>query len=220
MPPIRSARTRKPPPDGFEDIEDTLLEFSNKMKDAENASHDGKKKHESLWPIFQISHQRKSFDIHICPHGHFLFYSISLPLSNLFGYQAASLLSTQLFSLKADIFDLFTTLRRLAIYIRFILRERSYIKTVIRLAIKEQLRGCESNRQMEEARLWKGMTFSNSCPITISFSYSVLSFWQWQKKSPALLSPLHSNQRNKLQFNVYMSSSKSPAERRAEYTMR
>ena len=75
MPPIRSARNRKPPPDGFDDIEDTLLEFSNKMKDAENASHEGKKRHEVLWPIFQISHQRKwfftrsealCFHIHVC----------------------------------------------------------------------------------------------------------------------------------------------------------
>ena len=59
MPPVRSARNRKPPPDGFDDIEDTLLEFGNKMKDAENASHEGKKRHEVLWPIFQISHQRE-----------------------------------------------------------------------------------------------------------------------------------------------------------------
>ena len=58
MPPIRSSRNRKPPPDGFEDIEDTLLEFSNKLKDAENASHEGKKKHEMVWPVFQITHQR------------------------------------------------------------------------------------------------------------------------------------------------------------------
>lgn len=58
MPPVRTSRNRKPPPEGFDEIEDTLLEFSNKMKDAENASHDGKKKHEMLWPIFQISHQR------------------------------------------------------------------------------------------------------------------------------------------------------------------
>lgn len=58
MPPIRSARSRKPPPDGFDDLEDTLLEFSNKMKDAENGSHEGKKRHEVLWPIFQITHQR------------------------------------------------------------------------------------------------------------------------------------------------------------------
>lgn len=58
MPPIRTSRNRKPPPAGFDDIEDTLLEFSNKMKDAENASGDGKKKYEVLWPIFQISHQR------------------------------------------------------------------------------------------------------------------------------------------------------------------
>ena len=60
MPPVRSARNRKPPPDGFDDIEDTLFEFANKMKDAENGSHEGKKRHEVLWPIFQISHQRMS----------------------------------------------------------------------------------------------------------------------------------------------------------------
>jgi hypothetical protein len=58
MPPLRTSRGRKPPPDGFDDIEDTLLEFANKMKDAENASHEGKKKHEMLWPVFQITHQR------------------------------------------------------------------------------------------------------------------------------------------------------------------
>ena len=63
MPPVRSARNRKPPPDGFDDIEDTLLEFANKMKDAENASHEGKKRNEVLWPIFQISHQRMSFPL-------------------------------------------------------------------------------------------------------------------------------------------------------------
>ena len=57
MPPVRSSRNRKPPPDGFDDIEDTLLEFANKMKDAENAPHEGKKRSEVLWPIFQISHQ-------------------------------------------------------------------------------------------------------------------------------------------------------------------
>ena len=60
MPPVRSARNRKPPPDGFDDLEDTLLEFGNKMKDAENASHEGKKRNEVLWPIFQITHARTS----------------------------------------------------------------------------------------------------------------------------------------------------------------
>ena len=60
MPAVRSSRNRKPPPDGFEDIEDTLLEFGNKMKDAENAPHEGKKRNEVLWPIFQITHQRTS----------------------------------------------------------------------------------------------------------------------------------------------------------------
>jgi bud site selection protein 31 len=62
MPPIRTARgSKKAPPEGFDDIEDTLLEFQNKMKDAENASHEGKKKYEMTWPIFQITHQRSRY---------------------------------------------------------------------------------------------------------------------------------------------------------------
>ena len=62
MPATRTnPRNRKPPPAGFDDIEDTLLEFSQKMKDAEAASHDGKKRHETLWPIMQISHQRSRY---------------------------------------------------------------------------------------------------------------------------------------------------------------
>ncbi|KAI9797524.1 MAG: Component of the SF3b subcomplex of the U2 snRNP [Piccolia ochrophora] len=61
MPPVRTSRSSKAPPDGFDDIEDTLLEFSNKMKDAENAPHEGKKRSETLWPIFRISHQRSRY---------------------------------------------------------------------------------------------------------------------------------------------------------------
>ena len=61
MPPIRSSRNRKPPPAGFEDIEDTLLEFDTKLKDATNASHEGKKRYETTWPIFQITHQRSRY---------------------------------------------------------------------------------------------------------------------------------------------------------------
>lgn len=34
MPPIRgTGRNRKPPPEGFDEIEDMLLEFANRMKD-------------------------------------------------------------------------------------------------------------------------------------------------------------------------------------------
>lgn len=62
MPPTRThARNRKPPPEGFSEIEDTLLEFANAMKDAETAPHEGKKKHEATWDIFRISHQRSRF---------------------------------------------------------------------------------------------------------------------------------------------------------------
>ncbi|KAG9249216.1 cell cycle control protein cwf14 [Calycina marina] len=61
MPAIRHASKRKPPPAGFSDIEDDLLIFSNKMKDAENAPSTNVPRHQVHWPIFQISHQRSRY---------------------------------------------------------------------------------------------------------------------------------------------------------------
>lgn len=61
MPAIRHASKRKPPPEGFTDIEDDLLVFANKMKDAQNAPTDNIPKHQAQWPIFQISHQRSRY---------------------------------------------------------------------------------------------------------------------------------------------------------------
>ncbi|KAJ9152099.1 Pre-mRNA-splicing factor cwf14 [Pleurostoma richardsiae] len=61
MPAIRHSSKRKPPPEGFSDIEDDLLIFSNKMKDAQNASTDNIGKNQAKWPVFQISHQRSRY---------------------------------------------------------------------------------------------------------------------------------------------------------------
>ncbi|TAQ90410.1 hypothetical protein B7494_g1249 [Chlorociboria aeruginascens] len=61
MPAIRHASKRKAPPEGFSDIEDALLKFSNDMKDAENAPSVGVPKHQVHWPIFQISHKRSRY---------------------------------------------------------------------------------------------------------------------------------------------------------------
>ncbi|KFZ04755.1 hypothetical protein V501_09018 [Pseudogymnoascus sp. VKM F-4519 (FW-2642)] len=61
MPAIRHASKRKAPPAGFSDIEDSLLVFANKMKDAENAPTTAAPKHQALWPIFQVSHQRSRY---------------------------------------------------------------------------------------------------------------------------------------------------------------
>ncbi|KAG8928372.1 Component of the SF3b subcomplex of the U2 snRNP [Tulasnella sp. 417] len=60
MPKIRTSRTKKPP-EGFEEIEWVLDDYSNKMRDAENESHEGKRKTESLWPIMRISHTRSRY---------------------------------------------------------------------------------------------------------------------------------------------------------------
>jgi len=53
--------TRKPPPDGFELIEDTLDLLDMKMRQAEADPHEGKRKVESLWPIFRIHHQKSRY---------------------------------------------------------------------------------------------------------------------------------------------------------------
>ncbi len=60
MPRIKTLRTKKPP-EGFEEIEDVLEEFSNKMKDAQEESSESRSKQAALWPIFQISHQRSRY---------------------------------------------------------------------------------------------------------------------------------------------------------------
>ena len=61
MPAIRHASKRKPPPEGFSDIEDDLLIFANKMKDAQNKTAPTGPKHQAQWEVFQISHQRSRY---------------------------------------------------------------------------------------------------------------------------------------------------------------
>ncbi|PWN19094.1 bud site selection-related protein [Microstroma glucosiphilum] len=60
MPKIRTSRT-KPPPEGFEEIESILDEYTRKMRDAESESTEGKRKVEALWPIMRISHTRSRY---------------------------------------------------------------------------------------------------------------------------------------------------------------
>ncbi|WFC97670.1 Component of the SF3b subcomplex of the U2 snRNP [Malassezia yamatoensis] len=60
MPRIRTSQTR-PPPDGFDEIEPILEEYETKMRDAENETHEGKRKAESVWPILRIAHMRSRY---------------------------------------------------------------------------------------------------------------------------------------------------------------
>ena len=60
MPRIRTSRTR-PPPEGFEDIEEILEEYETKMRDAEYEPHEGKRKAESTWGIMRITHLRSRY---------------------------------------------------------------------------------------------------------------------------------------------------------------
>ncbi|KIY73899.1 maternal g10 transcript [Cylindrobasidium torrendii FP15055 ss-10] len=60
MPKIRTSRTKKPP-EGYEEIETILDDYAKKMRDAENESHEGKRRAESLWPIMRISHARSRY---------------------------------------------------------------------------------------------------------------------------------------------------------------
>src|SRR5687767_2965234 len=70
MPKLPPGKTKAP--EGWELIEPTLEEFAQKMRDgeyyvnlvinvAENDPHEGKRKAESVWPIFRIHHQRSRY---------------------------------------------------------------------------------------------------------------------------------------------------------------
>ncbi|KAG5440677.1 hypothetical protein PCK2_000265, partial [Pneumocystis canis] len=60
MPRIRTLR-EKPPPEGFDDIEPTLQDFAQKMKDIENEPHENRSRQGVLAPIFQVHHQRSRY---------------------------------------------------------------------------------------------------------------------------------------------------------------
>ncbi|KAN0063075.1 Component of the SF3b subcomplex of the U2 snRNP [Thecaphora frezii] len=60
MPKIRTSRS-KPPPEGYEEIATILDDYDRAMRDAENESHEGKRKAESLWPIMRIAHTRSRY---------------------------------------------------------------------------------------------------------------------------------------------------------------
>ena len=61
MPPIRHSSKRKAPPQGYSDIEDSLLVYSNKMKDAVAAPPPTGPRHQGTWEITQINHQRSRY---------------------------------------------------------------------------------------------------------------------------------------------------------------
>ncbi|KAF8403239.1 hypothetical protein HHK36_011340 [Tetracentron sinense] len=65
MPKVKTNRVKYP--NGWELIEPTLRELEGKMREAENDPHDGKRKCETLWPIFKIAHQKSRyiFDLYI-----------------------------------------------------------------------------------------------------------------------------------------------------------
>ena len=64
MPKVR--RSKKPPPDGWDEIEEMMEQFEVKMREAELEPHEGKRQVEALWPIIRIHNQRTRylFDLH------------------------------------------------------------------------------------------------------------------------------------------------------------
>ncbi|CAM9886773.1 unnamed protein product [Pylaiella littoralis] len=61
----RFARKERPPP-GFEILEPTLNALENELREKVNEQHEGKRKNEALWPVFQITWQRSRYvyDMH------------------------------------------------------------------------------------------------------------------------------------------------------------
>eukprot|EP00761_Pharyngomonas_kirbyi_P013429 gb/GECH01013458.1/.p1 GENE.gb/GECH01013458.1/~~gb/GECH01013458.1/.p1 ORF type:complete len:147 (+),score=36.11 gb/GECH01013458.1/:1-441(+) len=59
MPKVRTKRKR--PPEGWDEIEDKLLEFEARMRDVQAETHEGKRSDETLWPIMQINHEKSRY---------------------------------------------------------------------------------------------------------------------------------------------------------------
>jgi bud site selection protein 31 len=60
MPKITTQRTKKAPK-GWDLIEPTLLELKQKLRDVENEPIEGKRKPETVWPIFKVHHQMSRY---------------------------------------------------------------------------------------------------------------------------------------------------------------
>ena len=59
MAPIRKSKC--PPPEDWEIIEEQIADFEDQMRNAEKDPHEGKRKVESLWPILKIHHKRSKY---------------------------------------------------------------------------------------------------------------------------------------------------------------
>jgi len=57
---IKTLNTKKAPV-GYNEIEPTIIELNQRMKDAESDPHEGKRKPEAIWPILRIHHQRSRY---------------------------------------------------------------------------------------------------------------------------------------------------------------
>jgi len=60
MPKIRTSKS-KPPPEGWDEVESVLDDIQRRMREAENESHEGKRKNESLWGVMRLDHQRSRY---------------------------------------------------------------------------------------------------------------------------------------------------------------
>mmetsp|Transcript_1737 Transcript_1737/g.3958 ORF Transcript_1737/g.3958 Transcript_1737/m.3958 type:complete len:206 (+) Transcript_1737:85-702(+) len=57
----RLQRLSKKAPAGWDTVLPTLEMFDNRMKDAVNESHEGKRKHETTWPIHRINYEKSRY---------------------------------------------------------------------------------------------------------------------------------------------------------------
>jgi bud site selection protein 31 len=60
MPKIKTIRTKKAP-EGWDLIEPTLTDITNKLRDIEQEPIEGKRKNEPLWEIYKLTHQRSRY---------------------------------------------------------------------------------------------------------------------------------------------------------------
>jgi bud site selection protein 31 len=56
MPKVATQKSKNKAPKGWDTIEPTLMELKQKLRDVENEPVEGKRKVETVWPIYKLHH--------------------------------------------------------------------------------------------------------------------------------------------------------------------
>lgn len=135
MPKIRTSKSKRPP-EGFEDIEDTLLDFDTKLKDG-------------MFFFFTF------FSLQLFLTNIYLLFFNSFSLSFSRNKNKRHICFSTCFFIAVSMANLPATPPTVTLHLRPVLQEKGYQCRAVRVAPTEPVRGREPDCQVEKARIRK-----------------------------------------------------------------